>query len=337
MKAMVLAAGLGLRMRPLTLLQAKPVLPVLNRPLLHWTLDLLAHHGVTSVVINLHHLPATVRRAVGDGRDFGLDVAWSSERRILGTGGGPHKVRDFFGEGPFFLVNGDVAFDFDLTDLLRRHRAAGARATLALVANPDPRRYSSIVTGTGGWVRSLAGLPRPARGQPSLFTGVHVLEAGLLDRLPAGPSDVVRDLYAPLVDEGEDILGVRVRGAWYDLGGPSLYLRSQLSMLSSGFRGLAKGPLVHPAARVHPRARVTRSVVGPRTVVEEGAEVVGSILWDRVRVGAGASVRGSILATGSRVEPRGQVDGVVMVPSARLRGAAAAGRLRRGHRLVEVA
>lgn len=337
MKAMVLAAGLGLRMRPLTHIKAKPVLPVLNRPLIHWTLELLADHGVTQVVINLHHLPRTVVQAVGTGRRFGLQVTWSRERRILGTGGGPRRMRDFFGDEPFFLVNGDVVYDLDLTDLLNRHRAAGTRATLALVANPDPKRYSPVVTGAGGWVRALAGLPRPARGQPSLFTGVHVLEPALLDRLPDGPSDIVRDLYARLVDEGEDVLGVRMRGAWYDLGGPSLYLRSQLSMLSSGFRGLGRGPLVHPAARVHPRARVTRSVVGPRTVVEEGAEVAGSVLWDRVRVGAGARVRGSVLATGSRVEPRGQVDGVMMVPSRWLRGATPPGRTRRGHRLVEVA
>jgi len=336
-KAMVLAAGLGLRMRPLTHIRAKPALPVLNRPLIDWTLDLLAHHGVTEVVINLHHLGRTVVQAVGSGRSFGMRVTWSRERRILGTGGGPRRVRDFFGDEPFFLVNGDVVFDFDLTDLLKRHRASGARATLALVANPDPKRYSPVVTGAGGWVRALAGLPRPARGQPSLFTGVHVLEPALLDRLPEGPSDIVRDLYARLVDEGEDLLGVRMRGAWYDLGGPSLYLRSQLSMLSSGFRGLGRGALIHPSARVHPRARVTRSVVGPKAVVEEGAEVAGSVLWERVRVGERARVRGSILATGSRVEPGGEVEGVVMVPSHRLRGATPPGHTRRGHRLVEVA
>jgi NDP-sugar pyrophosphorylase family protein len=334
---MVLAAGLGLRMRPLTQIQAKPVLPVLNRPLIHWTLELLAHHGVTEVVINLHHLPRTVMKAVGTGRRFGLQVSWSRERRILGTGGGPRRVRGFFGDEPFFLVNGDVLFDFDLTDLMRRHRDRGARATLALVANPDPKRYSSIVTGAGGWVRSLAELPRPARGPASLFTGVHILDPSLLDRLPDGPSDIVRDLYARLVDEGEDILGVRMRGAWYDLGGPSLYVRSQLSMLSSGFRGVGRGPLIHPSAQVHPRARVTRSVVGARAVVDEGAEVAGSVVWDRVRVGRGARVRGSILVAGSRVEARDQVEGVIMVPAGRLRGATPPGRVRRGHRLVEVA
>ena len=333
---MVLAAGLGTRMRPLTLLRAKPALPVLNRPLIQWTLDLLARHGVTEVIVNLHHLPKTMVRAVGDGRALGLDVAWSREVRILGTGGGPRKVRDLLGDEPFFLVNGDVLFDFDLTELLRRHRAAGARATLALVPNPEPRRYSSIMTGAGGWVRSLARLPRPSRGQPSLFTGIHVLDPSLLDRLHEGPSDIVRDLYAPLIAEGEDILGVRVKGAWYDFGSPALYLRSQLKMLSTGFRGLARGPLVHPAARVHPRARVKRSVVGAGAVVGEGAELVGSVLWDGVRVGAGARVRGSILATGSRVEPREKLEGLMMLPVTGLRGILP-GRTRGGHRLVEVA
>ena len=100
---MVLAAGLGLRMRPLTLLRAKPVLPVLNRPLLRWTFERLARHGVTDVVVNLHHLPDTVTTLAGDGRDLGLRVTYVREKRILGTGGGPRAVRDFFGDQPFLL------------------------------------------------------------------------------------------------------------------------------------------------------------------------------------------------------------------------------------------
>ena len=104
---MVLAAGLGLRMRPLTLLRAKPALPVLNRPLIHWTLDLLAHHGVTDVVINLHHLPGTVTAAVGDGRAFGMTVACRGSGASSARAGAA-PVRDFFGDEPFFLVNGDV-------------------------------------------------------------------------------------------------------------------------------------------------------------------------------------------------------------------------------------
>ncbi len=314
---MVLAAGLGTRMRPLTLLRAKPALPVMNRPLLHWTLDLLARNGVTEVMINLHHLPWTVMEAVGDGSVFGLRVSYSREPRILGTGGGPRKVRAFFGDAPFILVNGDMVFDFDLRGLVRRHDKARARATLALRPNPDPRRYSSIRTGKDGRVRSLAGLPRPTRGTPSLFTGVHVLDPALLDRLPAGASDTVRDLYARLVEEGETVLGVRVRGKWFDIGSPSLYLASQRALLAAGFGGAKGGVLVHPDARVHRGARVTRSVIGPGSLVEDGARVTGSALWDGVRVGQGSQVRDSILATGTRVREGEKMVGVVVTPRRR--------------------
>ena len=314
---MVLAAGLGTRMRPLTLLRAKPALPVMNRPLLHWTLDLLAKNGVTEVMINLHHLPWTVMEAVGDGRVFGLRVSYSREPRILGTGGGPRKVRSFFGDAPFILVNGDVVFDFDLRSLVRRHKKARARATLALRRNPDPRRYSAIRTTKGGRVTSLAGLPRPTRGTASLFTGIHVLDPALLDRLPAGPSDTVRDLYARLVAEGETVLGVRVRGKWFDIGSPSLYLASQLALLAAGFGGAKRGVLIHPDAEVHRGARVNRSVVGPGCVIGAGARVAGSVLWDGVRVGPGGRVSDSILASGTRVGGGEKMLGVVVTPRGR--------------------
>ena len=313
MKAMVLAAGLGERMRPLTLIRAKPALPVLNRPLIHWTLERLRRAGVTDVVINLHHLPRTVRVAVGDGRRFGLCVRYSFEREILGTGGGPRKVRRWLGDEPFLLVNGDVIFDFDLRELCARHRRSGACATLALKANPDPRRYPSVVTGPGGRVRALRGLPRPARGTLSLFTGVQVLDPALLERLPPGPSDSVRDLYAPLIDAGARLRGVRVRGAWYDLGDPSLYLASQIALL----RG--SGCLLHPQARVAAGARVVRSVIGEGARVEAGARVERSLLWEDVKIGAGARVSGSVLASGVRVEAGERVENRVVTATGRTR------------------
>jgi mannose-1-phosphate guanylyltransferase len=314
---MILAAGKGLRMRPLTLLRAKAALPVLNRPLLHWSLELLARHGVRDVVVNIHHLPSTVVDAVGNGRGMGLRVTYSREARILGTGGGPRRVVDFFGEEPFFLVNGDVVCDFDLRALLERHRRSGARATLALKRNPDPRRYSTVVTGAAGRVLSLAGLPHRARGRASLFTGIHVIDPGLLSALAPGPSDIVRDLYGPFIGAGGRIVGVRVAGRWWDFGSPALYLASQRLMMSHTAPGwLQKWGAIHPLARVHPRSRVIGSVVGPRATIEEGARVEGSIVWDGTVVGRGARVRGSILA-GGVVEPGSQVSGAIRLPSSR--------------------
>jgi NDP-sugar pyrophosphorylase family protein len=224
---MLLAAGLGTRMRPLTRLLAKPALPVLNRPLAHWTLERLARHGVRDVVVNLHHLPASVRRVIGDGRAFGLRIAYSHEAEILGTGGGLRRVRRRLGDDAVLIVNGDVLFDFDLTALAARHARSGAAVTLALRPNPDPRRYGPVVT-RGDRVVWLPGVPRPRRrGRVWLFTGVQVIDPALLERLGPGPADSVRDLYAPLVRAGADVRGVRVKGAWYDLGTPAAYLASQ--------------------------------------------------------------------------------------------------------------
>lgn len=320
MKAMILAAGMGLRMRPLSLLRAKPALPVLNRPLLHWTLERLAQHGVRDVVINLHHQPETITRAVGDGRRFGLRVTYSRERSILGTAGGPRRVRAFFAGEPFLLVNGDIVFDFDLTRLMRRHCASRARATLALKPNPDPRRYGAVVTDARGRVRSLAGRPRPARGRVSLFTGVQVLDPALLDRLPAGFSDSVRDLYAPLIAEGETILGLRVRGSWRDLGSPGLYLAAQLSLMARAPTARRRRGHVHPEAKVHRGARVVRSSLGAGVVVEAGARVIGSVLWEHARVGRGAVVRGCVVTDRVAIPERARLVGQSVRPGRGGRG-----------------
>lgn len=305
---MLLAAGLGERMRPLSELLAKPVLPVLGRPLVHWTLERLRAAGVTDVVVNTHHLPETVRAALGDGRRFGLRLRYSHEPQILGTGGGPRRARAWLGDEPVLVVNGDVLFGFDLRRLVEQHRRSGALVTLALRPNPDPRRYPPVVTDPDGRVLSIRGRPRARRGAASLFAGVHVLAPRLYERLSDGPSDVIDALYLPLLEEGALLRGLRPRGAWYDLGRPALYLRAQLELLRRRWRGLAS-PLLAPGARVHPQARVLASVLGAGSVVGPGAVVRGSVLWAGARVGAGARVSGSILAAGARVEPGERVDG----------------------------
>jgi len=317
MKAMVLAAGQGTRMRPLSDLLAKPALPVLNRPLLHHTLELLARHGFRDVVVNTHHRPETVEHAVGSGRRFGLRVRYLYEPALLGSGGGPRKVRDFFGAEPALVVNGDCVFDFDLSRIVRRHLESGAVATLALKANRDPRRYPPVVTDRGGLVRSIRGLPRRARGAVSLFTGVHVMDPALLDRLPPGPSDVVADLYAPLLAEGVPLLGLRVAGPWFDFGSPAFYLRSQLRLLAKAKGRTHGGSLLDAGVRVGTKGRVVRSVVGARTVIGAGARVERSVLWPAARVGEGARVRDCVVTSGGRIGDGERINGQIVSPDAR--------------------
>jgi mannose-1-phosphate guanylyltransferase len=312
MKAMVLAAGLGLRMRPLTLLRAKPVLPVLNRPLLEWTMTRLARAGVKDVVVNLHHLPESVTGVLGSGRRFGLRIRYSLEKEILGTGGGPRAVRELFGDEPLLLVNGDVLFDLDLRRLLAVHVSSGARATLALRPNPEPYAYSPVISDRGGRILSIAGRPAGERGAVSMFASVHVLDPALLERLPAGVSDSVLDLYIPLLAEGAHLQGVPSRGAWYDFGRPGLYRDAQLRLLPGRGRDRV---LVDGKARVGSAARVRRSVVGAGARVAGGARVERSILWDDAAVEAGARVSGAIVVSGAVVRSGEKAKGVIVLPA----------------------
>jgi NDP-sugar pyrophosphorylase family protein len=327
MKAMVLAAGLGLRMRPLTLLRAKPALPVLNRPLLHWTMEKLAGAGVRDVVVNLHHLPATIEDVLGTGRRWGLVIRYSEEPAILGTGGGPRAVRSLFGSEPMLVVNGDVLFDFDVRRILAAHRSSGAAATLALRANPVPYAYSPVVTDRSGRILSIAGRPRPASGRVAMFASVHALEPGILDRLPEGASDSVRDLYLPLLAEGARLVGVRMGGAWYDFGRPALYRDAQLRLIPGRGRDRV---LVDGAARVAATARLRRSVVGAKARVATGARVERSVLWDGAVVEAGARVKAAIVTTGGVVRAGEVAEEVIVLPAGALgTGVEAGGRVER--------
>jgi mannose-1-phosphate guanylyltransferase len=309
---MVLAAGLGVRMRPLTLLRAKPVLPVLNRPLLDWTMAALSRAGVKDVVVNLHHLPDTVTAALGNGRRYGLRIRYSREDRILGTGGGPRAVREVFGDEPLLIVNGDVLFDLDLRRLLAVHGASGARATLALRRNPVPYAYSPVVSNRRGRILSIAGRPAPARGRVSMFASVHVLDPALLERLPEGASDSVLDLYVPLLAEGAHLQGVPSRGAWYDFGRPRLYRDAQLRLLPGRGRDRV---LVDGKARVGSTARLRRSVVGAGARIASGARVERSVLWDGAVIEPGARVSGSIVVTGGVVRSGEKAEGVIVMPA----------------------
>ena len=218
-------------------------------------------------------------------------------------------MREFFGREPFLLVNGDVFFDFDLCALVARHMSSGAVATLALRPQPDARSYSPVVTDKRGRILSIAGRPRARRGTRSMFASVHVLDPRLLERLPQGPSDSVRDLYLPLLAEGTHLAGVRCSGAWYDFGRPSLYRDAQLRMLRG--RGQV---LVGSGARIASAAAVRRSVLGARSRVARGARVERSVLWPDAVVEAGARVTRSIVTSGGVVRAGERAQDVIVLP-----------------------
>ncbi|MDE3018926.1 MAG: nucleotidyltransferase family protein [Nitrospirota bacterium] len=229
MKAMILAAGLGTRLRPLTETQPKPLLPVAGTPLIVWNLLLLRRHGVTEVLINLHHLGPMIEQTLGDGRRYGLTLTYSHEPAILGTGGGIKQAEPFFEGHPFLVLNGDTLLELDLGALMQAHRERGALATMVLREDPDVERWGPVVVDRTGRILSINGLGRMEGGaaQRLMFAGVHVMHPRLLREVPAGRESSIIDAYVRAITEGEPVYGYRMAGYWSDVGTPERYAQAQ--------------------------------------------------------------------------------------------------------------
>ena len=230
MKAMVLAAGLAARLRPLTETKPKPLLPVAGRSILEWNLLLLKRHGSTEVIINLHHLGEQIVRALGDGTRLGLRLAYSHEPTLQGTGGGIKQAAPFLKDGPFLVLNGDTLSECDLTALIAAHRASGALATLAVRDDPDASTWGPVTLDARGRILQINGKPPLAEPQAALpacmFAGIHVMEPAVLDAIPTGPGSII-DVYGGLLRQGRLLHGYRMSGYWSDIGDPERYAQAQ--------------------------------------------------------------------------------------------------------------
>ena len=239
MKAMVLAAGLGTRLRPLTDTLPKPLLPVAGRPLLEWNLLLLKRHGITEVIINLHHLGEQIVQALGDGSRLGLRLAYSHEPTLQGTGGGIKQAAPFLKDGPFLVLNGDTLSDCDLTALIAAHRVSGALATLAVRDDPEAATWGPVTLDAQGRILQINGSPPLAEPRAALpacmFAGIHVIEQAVLDAMPAGPGSII-DVYGHLLRQGQPLHGYRMSGYWSDIGDPKRYAQAQQDVAEGRLR-----------------------------------------------------------------------------------------------------
>jgi mannose-1-phosphate guanylyltransferase len=278
--ALVLTAGLGTRLRPLSYVRAKPAIPVAGAPLVCRILTWLASHGVRDVVLNLHHKPATITNVVGDGTAFGVCVRYSWEDPVLGSAGGPRHALSLLDAQHFFIVNGDTLSDVELGALAERHEADAALVTMALVVQPDYRQYGGVqLDGDGG----VTGFIRRGTPNPYHFVGIQAASAEAFEPLPAGrPAETVSSLYPQLLAERPGcVRGFVSDATFHDIGTPRDYLLTSLAL-----------------ARAEGRER---SLVGNRCTIDPAAIVDESILWDDVAIEAGAAVRRCVVADGVRV------------------------------------
>lgn len=300
-RALVLAAGRGERLRPLTLACPKPLLPVAGRPLAGWTLERLRAAGVEAAALNLHHLGAAIRAQFGAAWR-GLPLTYSEETELLGTGGALPPLAGFFaGATAALVVNGDSLCRWPLDRLLEVHRRRGAAATLLVHRTAAPRRFGGGVAVEGGRVVALrrGALAWATARTRRVFAGAAVIEPSLLARLPGGPSDIVSSLYEPLLEEGYEIAAVETTRPWFDLGTPARYHEAALAWALE--RLPARGARILPGATVAAGAKLARAVVESGATVAAGARVTDSLVLPGAAVGAGARLHGSILGPGARL------------------------------------
>ncbi|MFN0063474.1 MAG: sugar phosphate nucleotidyltransferase [Myxococcaceae bacterium] len=296
MKAMVLCAGLGTRLRPLTDTWPKPAIPLLGIPLFEYTLAGLYRAGVRHVGINTHHLPdvmARVAKAACERRGVSLEV--SHEPVIQGTGGGIRGLRAFLADDAFIVTNGDILYPLDFAQALAQHHAGGAAASMVLLPMPAGETYAAVECDADMQVRRVAGHgPGGGTLSPWHFTGVHILSPVVFDFMRAGgPEDINRDVYVRMLGAGQRVSGIVMPEYWSDLGTPKRYLATQTALLTGQVDllkklGLSAQSPVAPGAVIEPGAQVgPRVYVGKGARICRGARVVDAAVLDNTTIASG--------------------------------------------------
>ena len=303
--ALVLTAGLATRLRPLSLVRAKAAVPVAGLPLITRILRLLHGAGVVDAVLNLHYLPHTLTRVVGDGSDLDMRVRYSWEVPILGSAGGVRQALPLLGAPTFLVANGDTLTDVDVAALVDAHRRSGALVTMAVTENNEPQKYGGLVVAADG---SVTGFAARGSSQTSFhFLGLQAVESEAFAALDAGtPYESVGAVYPALIRTRPGSIRAHMCSAeFFDIGTPDDYMRTSLLLA---------------------RREGDTPLQGARTHVDPTARVEASILWDDVEVGEGSMLRGCVVADGTRVPGDTSWNGVTLRP--------AGGELARGERRI---
>ena len=299
MRAIVLSAGYGTRLWPLTEDRTKPALPILGKPLVGYVAEYLAGYGIDEIVVNLHHRPDSVRRALGDGSRFGVKLHYVEEPVILGTSGALDNTREFFERETFVVVNGKIITDIDLNAAVETHRTMNALATLVLLPNLHRERFSVVET-EAGRIKNFGRMPVDEGPVPLMFTGIHIMEPRILEYVPRGVfSDSVTDVYPKAMANGEILAAHVASGRWRELSTLKRYLDISVELL---------------------REEGKSSVSGANAVVSSTATVMDSVLWDDVEVGAGARIIRAVLADKVKISANEVIENAVVVPRCLVEG-----------------
>lgn len=328
MRVMILAAGLGTRLRPLTDACPKPLLPLMLQPMLEHWLCALQQQGVKEVVVNVHHHARQFQEWLGDGRRWGMTLTVSHETQILGTAGALKRVEKYLGDAPFVVLNADVLTDLDVTALWHWHLARpNAMVTMALRPDPAARHYGAVTVDAAERVVQINGRPvgatRPVTKE-RMFTGIQVVSPQVLDSIPPNCEiGTTTEIYPQFIAADQAIYGYDHHGYWMDVGVPQRYRQAHWDMLA-GKLGAAWRARLPAGTRVIQQPQdippglahagiVPPVLLGPAVRLEAGAQVGPYVVLDRgCSVGAGAYVRDSIFGSQVHIEASASVQNCLL-------------------------
>ncbi|HXF43108.1 MAG TPA: NDP-sugar synthase [Pyrinomonadaceae bacterium] len=300
---MILAAGFGTRLYPLTIDRTKPAIPFLGRPLVGYVAEYLARHGFKDVIVNLHHQPESVIKALGDGSEFGVKISYSIEKpNILGTSGALDHARELLGDEAFLVINGKIITEIDLTEVLEFHKKSGAIATMVLRPNATREKFTEVFA-ENGRLLGFGSNPDPSdhTNIPLMYTGIQILEPKVFDYIPKGIySDIVPAFYLPALENGAHIGAYISNAAWFELSTLRRYLDISLSLLQPQKVHIGTG------CRIDPLARVTSSVIWDNVEINKNALLERTIVADGVSIKENAVFRDCALVNAEMVRRSGE-------------------------------
>jgi NDP-sugar pyrophosphorylase family protein len=290
MKAMILAAGFGTRLLPLTQKRPKALMPVANRPILAWVVDYLKIHGCTEIIVNTHHHYEQVLDYVPGCAPPGVRIETIFEPVILGTGGGIKNTEDFWDQDFFAVINVDILTDIDLQEVFDQHRKSGALVTLVVHDRPP---FNQVAVDSSGNITDIGKTNSPGR---LAFTGIHIIHPEVLSFIPKGIFSDIIDCYRKLITDGKAVKTFMARNHyWQDVGTLNSYMEANRDFAGKPFI-VGSGSVIHPSALLEDWA-----VVGENCIIERDARIERSVLWNSVEVKAGIRICDSVVSSCEKV------------------------------------
>lgn len=333
MRAVIMAGGEGSRLRPLTSLQPKPMVPIVNQPVMEHIIGLVRHHGITDVVATLAFMPQVIQDYFGDGEEWGTRMSYALEETPLGTAGSVKNAEALLEGEPFLIISGDALTDIDLTHVIEFHRSKGAAVTIALKSMPDPLEFGVVITDDDGRIERF--LEKPSWGQvfsDTINTGIYVVEPEVLSHIPEGePFDFSSELFPLLMEKGYPLYGCVVDGYWCDVGSFESYVQAHRDILDGKANVYIPGVetrervWVDEGARIEPDVTIgDKVVIGPNVTIRAGAHIGDyTVLGDNCVIGNQASVSHSVIWSDSFVGKHSTVAGAVLCRRVDVRARAA--------------